>query len=92
MRLSKIQKFLKINNINYIYYTDMFGGHEYGNISIKDKRTKYTSISEITGTRGTTVSGIWASYREDKSITSYTTTSQENVIRRIKEDMDKQEK
>ena len=92
MRLSKIQKFLKINNINYIYSTDMFSGNEYGNISIKDKRTNYTSISEITGTRGTTVSGIWVSYREDKSIKSYTTTSQENVIRRIKEDMDKQEK
>ncbi len=87
MRLSKIQKFLKINNINYTYSTDMYSKNEYGSISINDKRTNYTSISEITGTRGTTVSGIWASYREDKSIKSFVTQSQENIIKRIQSDM-----
>lgn len=88
MRLSKIQKFLKENNINYKYSVDKYSNNEFGTITIQDSKTKFTSFSEVTGTRGTKVNGIFVSYRENNRSISYTSSSQINIINRLKEDIE----
>lgn len=89
MRLSKIQNFLNDNNINYTYTSDAVGGNEFGEIRIKDARTRYTTISEIAGNNGRTVSGIMVFYFNTvtNSRTSVTLSSQKEVLDRLKKDI-----
>ncbi len=91
MRLSKIQKFLKENNINYDYSVSTTFNSEFGEIRIKDDKTNYTTISEITGTKGNKPSGImlFRLDKETKKSISNTLTSQNEIIERIKKDIEK---
>lgn len=89
MRLSKIQKFLKESNINYEIVINTYHNTEFGEIRINDTKTNYKTISEITGNRGSKVSGIMVFYKDiitNKS-TSNTFTSQNEVIKRLKKDI-----
>lgn len=89
MRLSKIQKFLKENNIDYKYTTNTYSGYEFGSISINSEKTNFSKIDEITGTRGIKPSGIYVSYydKKNKKSTSYTILNQTEVIERIKKEI-----
>ncbi len=89
MRLSKIQKFLKENNIDYTYSSDKYSNNEFGRIDIKSNKTRFTSISEMTGNRGSSVSGIMAFFTEKISNrkTSAVFSSQQDIINRIKADL-----
>lgn len=89
MRLQKIQKFLKENNIDYKYSISKTSNNEFGEIDIKSDKTVITSICEITGNRGNKPSGIMVFYfeKENNSRQSYTTTSQAKIIERIERDL-----
>lgn len=89
MRLQKIQKFLKDNNIDYKYSISKTSNNEFGEIDIKSDKTVVTSICEITGNRGNKPSGIMVFYfeKEKNRSQSYITTSQAQVIERIKRDL-----
>lgn len=91
MRLQKIQKFLKDNNIDYKYSISKTSNNEFGEIDINSDKTVVTSICEITGNRGNKPSGIMVFYFEKKKNhrQSYTTTSQAKIIKRIKIDIEK---
>lgn len=91
MRLQKIQNFLKDNNIDYKYSTSKTSNSEFGEININSDKTDVTSICEITGNRGNKPSGIMVFYfeKEKNRRQSYTTTSQANIIERIKIDIEK---
>ncbi len=89
MKLSKIQKFLQEHNINYELKINKYGNNEFADIDIKDDKTNYKTISEVTGNRGNTVSGIMLFYKNNKTNTSYSVpfTSQNEIIQRLKDDI-----
>ncbi len=89
MRLTKIQKFLKEHNINYELKINKYGKNEFADIDIKDDKTNYKSISEISGNRGNTVSAISLYYKNPKTKSSYSVpfTSQSEIIERLKNDI-----
>lgn len=91
MRLSKIQKFLTEHNINYELKINKYGNNEFADIDIKDDKTNYKNISEITGNRGNTVSEIMLFYKNKKTNTSYSVpfTSQNEIIKKLKDDITK---
>lgn len=91
MRLQKIQKFLRENNIDYKYSSDTYCDYEFGEIDIKSDKTVVTSICEITGNRGNKPSGLMVFYfeKEKNRSQSYNTTSQADIIERIKRDIEK---
>lgn len=91
MRLSKIQKFLQEHNIKYELKINKYGNNEFADIDIKDKKTNYTTISEIAGNRGNTVSAIILFYRNTKTMFSYSIpfSSQNEIIQRLKDDITK---
>lgn len=91
MRLSKIQKFLKENNINYKMTVQKYGNNEFGEITIKDEKINATMISEITGTRGKSVSGIMLFFTEEETNRreSVTFDSQNAIIERLKNEIRK---
>lgn len=89
MRLTKVQKFLKENNIDYDITVDNIKSNEFANIYINSNKTNYKSISEITGIRGNSVSGIRLLYKNQENNKSYsiTLTSQDDIISRLKNDI-----
>lgn len=86
MKLSKIQKFLKDNNINYNIEIDKNG---FAEIRIKDNKTIYTSISEISGNKGKSISGIliFGIRKDVHKLFNITLTSQKEVIKRLETDI-----
>lgn len=91
MRLTKIQKFLKEHDIDYVVETNTVKGNGFADIKIKSEKTHFTAISEISGNTGTSVSGIMLFYKNKDSHSSYSVvlTSQDEIIRRIKDDISK---
>lgn len=89
MRLQKIQKFLKNNDIDFNYSTSKTFNNDFGEIHIKSNRTTISTISEICGIRGEKPSEIMVFYKENNRTQSYTTTSQAHIIQRIEEDLQK---
>lgn len=89
MKLLKIQKFLKENDINYKIDIDIYNDNEFAEITICDSRTKYTEISEIAGKRGKKASGILLFFKKDKKNISIELTSQNEVIDRLRNDIKK---
>lgn len=87
MRLTKIQNFLKENNIDYDISIKKYKNNEFGDITIKNDSIKYCNISEFAGNSGNTVSGIIISYRDNKSgkNKSFILTSQTEIIKRLRE-------
>jgi len=90
MRLSKIQKYLKENNINYEIKIDTYLGYEFGDIDIKSDKTVVRQISEITGNNGRTPSGIMVfKFDKERNCTvSFTVTNQDRVIEIINRDIE----
>ena len=89
MKLLKIQKFLKENDINYKIDIDIYNNNEFAEITISDSRTKYTEISEITGKSGKKASGILLFFKKDNKNISIELTSQNEVIDRLRNDIKK---
>lgn len=91
MRLQKIQKFLKENNIDYTYSSSTYQNNEFGTIDIKSDKIGFTSISEISGIRGNTLSGIIAFYTDRKTNKKENLefSSQVEIINRIKSELSK---
>lgn len=88
MRLSKIQKFLKANNINYELIINKYGNNEFADINIKDEKTNCKAISEISGNRGNTVAGILVFFKQPNNRTiSITFSSQTEIIKRLENDI-----
>ncbi len=83
MKLTKIQKFLKENNVAYNIDIDKYG---FSTITIKDNRTKYKTISEITGIKGKTVNGILVFLEDGGKRKSIELTSQQEIINRLEKD------
>ena len=91
MRLQKIQKLLKENNIDYKYSSEKYGNSEFGTIDIKDDRTGFYTITEICGNRGSSPSGIMAFYKslETGIKEKYSTLNQTEIIKRIENEVKK---
>ncbi len=91
MRLQKLQKFLKENNIDYTYSSDKYSNNEFGTIHIKNSETGFYSLSEVTGNRGNTPSGIMAFYEDLKTgrKEKYILSSQTEIINRIETELKK---
>lgn len=89
MRLTKVQRFLKENDIDYTVSVNSKSNYEFGDIRIKSDKTNYIGISEITGNSGNSVSGIMLFYRNQENNTSYSITliSQDDIISRLKSDI-----
>ena len=90
MKLSKIQNFLKENNINYTIEIDKNG---FAEIRIKDNKTIYTCISEISGNKWKSINGIlmFGIKQDTHKLFNITLTSQKEVIARLEKNM-KEEK
>lgn len=89
MRLQKIQRFLKENNIEFTYSSNKYSNNEFGTINIKDDKTELSSVSEITGRRGNTPSGILAFFSNkltgrNEKVEFF---SQQEIIDRIKNEL-----
>jgi len=91
MKLTKIQKFLTTNNINFKYTESQYRNTIFGDISIKDNKTKFISIAEVSGTRGNTVSEIMVYFKDKETgrVTSYSANSQTRIIDIIQSDINK---
>lgn len=83
MKLSKIQKFLKENSIEYNIDIDEYG---FSTITIKDNRTKYKTISEISGIKGNTVKGMLVFFEDNGKRESIELTNQQEIINRLEKD------
>jgi len=91
MKLTKIQKFLTTNNINFKYTENQYCNTIFGDISIKDNKTKFISIAEVTGKRGSTVSEIMVYFKDKETgrLRSYSASNQTSIIDRIQSDINK---